>query len=449
MTDRAAFDMFVRDRAPHLLRIAYLLTRDHGHAEDLLQTALARSYTAWKRIDGDPEPYVRKVLVNAFAAWRGRRWHGERPSDVLPEVAADPHVAVDDRDEVWRALMRLPRQQRAVVVLRYFEDLPEAEIAAALGISAGTVKSYTSRAMAALRADDSLRRIEIPDAPAGEERLAGVRDRVRRQARRRIGTIATAVVVLIAVVVGALVGVRIRTHGAEPVVPRVGDYHQGYRVVHVMSGPPGPAESVASWTPTDSAVAFWTYCYSPHGFAKPQVTGAVYGGDAGGPVTCGPHPVPNAPTPVAPIHGGPVPISFPFWAGPKNLEQYLPFPPDAVAYMVFGVPVPFEDYPFPKRPARLRPLDRDAETGIVLDAAHPSVTVPCGIDLSFTGTLHTQSPGQVYVSRNGTRRNLLTAWDWNGTDSHLISGTRSDTCVYEVSAEHMTGDWYVSLVKNP
>src|SRR5262249_60974114 len=112
VTETAEFDDFVRARSTHLLRLAYLLTRDHGNAEDLLQTALARSWSAWRRIDGDPEPYVGRVMVNAYSSWRGRRWHGERPSSALPErPQPDEHAAVDARDEVGRALARLPRQQ--------------------------------------------------------------------------------------------------------------------------------------------------------------------------------------------------------------------------------------------------------------------------------------------------------------------------------------------------
>ncbi|MEV0720789.1 SigE family RNA polymerase sigma factor [Asanoa sp. NPDC050611] len=152
------FDEFVVSRSPRLLRVAYLLTRDWALAEDLLQTALARAWEAWARIDGDAEPYVRRIIVNTYASsWR-RRWRGELPTADLPEPAgpADPHRGLDDRDQLWRALGRLPRRQRAVLVLRFFEDLAEAEIAEALGCSIGTVKSQASRAMAKLRLDETL-----------------------------------------------------------------------------------------------------------------------------------------------------------------------------------------------------------------------------------------------------------------------------------------------------
>ncbi|MET8090153.1 SigE family RNA polymerase sigma factor [Micromonospora sp. NPDC005220] len=152
------FDDFVATRSPRLLRTAFLLTGEWASAEDLLQTALARAWEAWHRIDGDPEPYVRRILANAYASsWR-RRWRGELPTADPPEavVDADPHAGVDDRDRLWRALGRLPRRQRAVLVLRYFEDLSEVEIADTLGCSVGTVKSQASRAMAKLRLDATL-----------------------------------------------------------------------------------------------------------------------------------------------------------------------------------------------------------------------------------------------------------------------------------------------------
>ncbi|MFG3578247.1 SigE family RNA polymerase sigma factor [Micromonospora chersina] len=152
------FDEFVATRSPRLLRTAFLLTRDWALAEDLLQTALARAWEAWRRIEGDPEPYVRRIIVNANASWWRRRWRGEVPTADLPEVAAeaDRYSGLDDRDRLWRALGRLPRRQRAVLVLRYFDDLSDAEIAEVLHCSVGTVKSQASRAVAKLRLDETL-----------------------------------------------------------------------------------------------------------------------------------------------------------------------------------------------------------------------------------------------------------------------------------------------------
>jgi RNA polymerase sigma-70 factor (sigma-E family) len=154
-TDTAtSFDEFVAARSRSLLRTAYLLTHDHALAEDLLQTSLAKAWFSWKRIHGEPEPYVRKILVNTYATWWRRKWNGERPTDELPERATEETSA--EPTDLWTAMERLPRRMRAVVVLRYFEDLTEAQTADALGCSVGTVKSQTSKALAKLRIDPAL-----------------------------------------------------------------------------------------------------------------------------------------------------------------------------------------------------------------------------------------------------------------------------------------------------
>ena len=118
-----------------------------------------KAWLAWPRLDDDPEAYVRKIIVTTHVSWwrrRGRR--SEEPTNRLPErpCGTSEMDLVDDRDAVWRALGRLPARQRAVVVLRFFEDLTEAQVAGVLGCSVGTVKSQTSRALAKLRVDDTL-----------------------------------------------------------------------------------------------------------------------------------------------------------------------------------------------------------------------------------------------------------------------------------------------------
>lgn len=152
------FAAFVRSRGPALQRTAFLLTGDWGLAEDLVQTALARSWPAWRRIrHADLEGYVRKVLVNTHASWWRRKWRDEVPTDLLPDRAReDANGSLDARPTLAAALRRLPKRQRAVIVLRFHEDLSEANVAELLGISMGTVKSQTSKALAALRADRAL-----------------------------------------------------------------------------------------------------------------------------------------------------------------------------------------------------------------------------------------------------------------------------------------------------
>ena len=152
-----SFDEFVQARSPGLLRTALLLTgQDRAEAEDLVQLALERAYRHWARIcrSGEPERYVRKILANASAdRWRRLR---RRPELPLREAAADPagpdrSREIDDRDFLLRALAALPPRQRAALVLRYFDDLNQAEIADLLGCSVGTVKSQISRGLARLR----------------------------------------------------------------------------------------------------------------------------------------------------------------------------------------------------------------------------------------------------------------------------------------------------------
>jgi RNA polymerase sigma-70 factor (sigma-E family) len=152
------FDEFVVARSGRLLQTAYLMTRDWAAAEDLLQTALAKAWFAWHRLEADPEPYVRKILANTYASWWRRRWNGEAPVAEVPQrgPSPDPHAAVDARDELWRSLGRLPRRQRTVLVLRYFEDLTEAETAEIMNCSIGTVKSQAAKALAKLRLDETL-----------------------------------------------------------------------------------------------------------------------------------------------------------------------------------------------------------------------------------------------------------------------------------------------------
>ncbi|WP_338087940.1 SigE family RNA polymerase sigma factor [Nocardioides lijunqiniae] len=155
--DAVGFDEFVSARSTALLRTAYLLTHDHSLAEDLLQTALSKAWFSWSRIDGSPEPYVRRILVNTYATWWRRKWNGELATDELPERAhSDASDAVSAGHDLWQAMERLPRRQRAVVVLRYFEDLSEAQTADLMSCSVGTVKSQLSKALAKLRIDPAL-----------------------------------------------------------------------------------------------------------------------------------------------------------------------------------------------------------------------------------------------------------------------------------------------------
>ncbi len=157
MADEKIFDEFVVARSQALVRSAYLLTQDEGLAEDLVQTALTKAWFAWRRID-DPEAYVRRIMATTAASWWRRRWVRENPTD-LPlagHEAGGPEAATVEGQDLWTAIGRLPRRQRAVVVLRYLEDRTEVDTAEQLGCSVGTVKSQCSKALAKLRTDTAL-----------------------------------------------------------------------------------------------------------------------------------------------------------------------------------------------------------------------------------------------------------------------------------------------------
>ncbi|AKZ56721.1 RNA polymerase sigma factor [Streptomyces ambofaciens ATCC 23877] len=158
-----SFSSYVKARQPVLLRTARSLTANPSDAEDLLQTALTKTYVAWDRIEDHRalDGYVRRALLNTRTSqWRKRKVD-EFACDELPEP--EPVPGGDDpaerqalRDAMWRAIMKLPARQRAMVVLRYYEDLSEVQTAEVLGVSVGTVKSAVSRALGKLRDDPEL-----------------------------------------------------------------------------------------------------------------------------------------------------------------------------------------------------------------------------------------------------------------------------------------------------
>jgi RNA polymerase sigma-70 factor (sigma-E family) len=148
----AEFSEFVHASWPSLYRTAYLLLGDRGLAEDLVQTALAKTYASWGRVRdlGAARAYARTTLVNTASSWfRKKGWRKEQPSEVVQEHAYEDDPSV--RPALMQALAQLPPRQRAVVVLRFYDDLSVADAAHALGCTEGTVKSQTSDALAALR----------------------------------------------------------------------------------------------------------------------------------------------------------------------------------------------------------------------------------------------------------------------------------------------------------
>lgn len=154
-SERDEFDAFVLGAWPRLFRTAYALTGNRADAEDMLQNAFAKAYSNWRRVRRaeSTEAYVHRIVVNeTITMWR-RRWrHVEHSTGTPPDTTAPNHAdSVGERDSMWAAVQTLPARQRAVVVLRYYEDLSERDIAAVLGITPGTVKSQASRALKTLR----------------------------------------------------------------------------------------------------------------------------------------------------------------------------------------------------------------------------------------------------------------------------------------------------------
>jgi RNA polymerase sigma-70 factor (sigma-E family) len=161
VSEPEGFRDFVAARSAALMRSAWLLTGDETTAQDLVQAALVKTWARWARLvrQDAPEAYVRRVMLSVFLTWNRRRWRGEFPVAAVPDQPElrDAAAEADVRQAVSQALRTLPRRQRAVVVLRFFDDLTEAQAADILGCSVGTVKSQTSKALSRLRGCPQLR----------------------------------------------------------------------------------------------------------------------------------------------------------------------------------------------------------------------------------------------------------------------------------------------------
>ena len=161
------FHEFVATRSASLLRTAYLVVGDHQLAQDLVQESLVKTYMAWQRLRDvrNAEAYARRVIVTTTISWRRRRSFDERPVEVLPEVVvADVADVIAAEADLWTQLHALPPRQRAAVVLRYVEDLSEAQTSDLMGCSVGSVKRHTSNGLAKLR-DRMGPRFAMPTTP--------------------------------------------------------------------------------------------------------------------------------------------------------------------------------------------------------------------------------------------------------------------------------------------
>jgi RNA polymerase sigma-70 factor (sigma-E family) len=153
------FEEFVASRGRDLWRSAWLLTGDTHQAEDLVQAALLKCWRRWPAIsrDGSVEAYVRRAMVSTYTDWWRRKWRSELPTEVLPDGVDAATYAVEERQDALAALALLPRGQRAVLVLRFYDDLTEAQTAEVLSVTVGTVKSQTARALKALRSSPMMK----------------------------------------------------------------------------------------------------------------------------------------------------------------------------------------------------------------------------------------------------------------------------------------------------
>ncbi|WP_230686867.1 SigE family RNA polymerase sigma factor [Catellatospora vulcania] len=468
MAETAEFDEFVATRSRHLLRVAYLLTGDHGLAEDLLQTALARSWSAWRRLDGNPEPYVRQVLLNTYNSWWRRRWNGERPTEMLPERARPaPQSSVDERDEVWRALSRLSRQQRTVLVLRYFEDLSEAEIAQTLHISPGAVKSHASKGLARLRLDPSLRDLPVgEDAPVGNERLAAVHERIAQRRRNRIAAVAAVCVVVLAAITGYAVAPYLRSHSLpEPATSELPGprFLDGRRVLASTTGELTRAQGVTlTWTPEPGQdLDIFVECF--HDLPGSSVGVSVF--------VNGAHYRSASCNDVRRVDlrvewfdllteaGRPAVVSTQVSGVCRNRQirrgemfqqdcAPAPMPEGGTLVLGVGEPVPFAGYPLPAAPKQLLPLEplyeplRDA---VLLKPGTQSTT------LAWLGSLsvqaRAQTPGRLHILVDGKRVQTLDFWDYEQDDASANQPAsafpRGTMVTITVEPEQLAGDWFV------
>lgn len=476
--DAGDFSEFVTARSARLLRTAYLLTRDWALAEDLLQTALVKAWSAWRRIEGDPEPYVRRVLVNTYTSWWRRRWHHEYPKEHLPEVAVRdrPTDGVEDRDLLLRALGRLPRQQRAVLVLRYFEDMTEAQIADTLHLSPGTVKSHAARALAALRGDPALTmgldEIEL-EPPAGVARLAAVTDRIRRRRTQRLATVGAACAVVVAILIGYAVHPSHRSAPPRPatspttrLIDGFPEYALGTKLAATASMTTDKPSALLQWRVSTLDLQFFVRC---EGLASgsPMVSlRFTHGYYAVGKVGCD-------------GSGSATAVSWPFdtldGAGLRSGKEATvvveasaetgTLPAGASFHVAVGQRVAWDEYPFPDRPEVLDPLDsnrfdeRPGTRRVSAVPEHPAEAA--GIALAWGNwDLHfaQSAPGILRLKVNGVEVYQCANWayaaggcgyDLDLTSAELRAKVPSlrpgEKVTITVEPEHVTEEWAVWL----
>ncbi len=441
-------------RSQAFLRLAYALTREHTLAEDLLQTTLAKVWPVWKRISGDPEPYVRRALVNTYNSWWRRRWNGEHPTGDLPERSVpSPESLVDDRDEVWRALARLPKRQRAVLVLRYFEDLSEAEIASTLDMAPGTVKSYAAKGLATLRADPAI--LSVPAAPAATERLAAVRERVKHRRRAIVATTAAVIAIIVMLLLTGSPFLRRQT--LPPIEPLpIPKYYEGTRIVstkRVLLRDGGGFTFVS----TGAGYRMFVRCGGNSGVTarwlieinEDDNIASCDGNDNSWDITLRLGQTLPAGTPVNVII-----TAFPTVEDREARTQAGQGDfGDGWIEVALGQEVPFTAFPLPSRPAELATIIKDtslynlARINVMQATGPPTVTLTrhdC-----YTLEAYSQTPGLLHLKVNGKPLHTFEWWNYkaHGIQYPLNKDAFDNGPVtLSVDSEHTTSDWRVYVI---
>lgn len=285
------FDEYVTSRSGALLRFAYLLCGDRHLAEDLVQEVLIKAHRRWSEIEADnPDAYLKRALVRMHVSWLRRRSSSEIATDTFHDDAGGDGVAESHatRDELWALLATLPRSQRAVLVLRYFEDLDDQQIAGLLGVAESTVRVHAHRGLGALR-ETLLERAQ--QAPTGEGMLETVtRGAARAGTRRRVVTAAglAAIVAVLALLVPRLVPLGPGPGPIDPSVTTTGSRTPA-PTAQPTTAPPSPTVT-PSVTQTAHALLLGPFGYGPlvlgMSKAEARATGLTEGTD-NGPPQCG------------------------------------------------------------------------------------------------------------------------------------------------------------------
>jgi RNA polymerase sigma-70 factor (sigma-E family) len=395
------FGSFVAARSARLLRVAYLLTRDWALAEDLLQTALAKAWRAWGRIETDPEAYVRRILVTTYSSWWRQRWLHERPIGQVPDRAhADDNGVLDEREQMLQALGRLPQRQRAVLVLRYYEDMSEAEIAETLGIARGTVKSIASVGLANLRSDMVFR----GEPSAHHVRLAAVALRVKTRRRRALAVVAAACVVALAIIIGYAVSPNRRsTPHPQPLTTAspvqfggLPEYHLGTRIVQAVTVTRDQPHGHISWIPPDYGGDHFAAC---HGVTTSiRVTYSIRFAEGKGGSDCSMltnDKVVKAAA-VRPAYGQrSVTLDIQLEYAEDLSGRRVPIPAEFSLSYGVAKSVEWSDYVFPPRPQRVPPLASMLK-------ANTSAVVSDPADPMAPRTVRVRQPQQLSVLADGT-----------------------------------------------